>query len=73
MDILLYGIEDQIAAVCELAADRDPRLPAQPHQRFHTDGSQIAGDDQIEIPGCAARVLQMGSYGVKCGRGKCQG
>ena len=69
MDILPDGVVDQIPAVRQLAPNGDPRLPAQPHQRLHPDGTQVSGDDEVVILRRGLRVLQMGADGLKCGGG----
>ena len=67
MDVLPDGVVNQIAAVRQLSADGDPRLPAKPHQRFHANRPQIPGDDEIVVLRRGGCVIQMRPDGVKCG------
>ena len=73
MDILPDGVEDQISAVRQLAADGQPIFPEKPHKRLHAQCSQIPGDDEVIILRRGAGIRKMGLDGVIRSGGKCQG
>ena len=70
---ILTAVENQIAAVRQLAADAHTLFPEQMQQHFLSQGPQIPGDNQVKILRGGVKILQMGLDGGKGGRGRSQG
>ena len=59
MHILLFGVEDQGAAVHQLAPQRKAVLSGQLQKHFLSCLTQVAGDDPIKILGSGGKILKM--------------